>query len=119
MTVQGKKIVDLEILDASYGGEGFARLEDGRPIFVPFVLPGEQVQVAITVESKDFCRGELLAVLRPSPKRIQPRCPHFGSCGGCHYQHIRYDHQLVLKQKIVIDQFKRIGKFAQIPVKDI
>ena len=119
MTVQGKKIVDLEILDASYGGEGFGRLEDGRPIFVPFVLPGEQVQVAITVESKDFCRGELLAVLRPSPNRIQPRCPHFGSCGGCHYQHIRYDHQQVLKQKIVIDQFKRIGKFAQIPVRDI
>lgn len=119
MTVQGQKIVDLVMLDASYGGDAFGRLEDGRPVFVPFVFPGERVRVAIVVDHKDFCRGKLLEVLTPSPHRVQPRCPHFGSCGGCHYQHVPYDQQLALKQKIVQDQFKRIGKFTQVPVKEM
>ena len=58
-------------------------------------------------------------MLRESPKRINPRCPHFMECGGCHYQHLTYADQLALKQEIVTDQLKRIGKIENPPVKPI
>ena len=74
-----------------YGGETLARLPDGRAVFVPYALPGENIRIRL-IENKDrYARGEIIEVLNPSPLRITPRCPHFGECGGCHYQHISYE----------------------------
>ncbi len=106
--------VILETL--TYGGEALGRLEDGRPVFVPFGLPGERVEIRLTSEKRGYARGEILRVLEPSPQRIKARCRHFGQCGGCHYQHMPYGSQLKAKADILRDQLVRIGSIENPPV---
>lgn len=103
------KIIELTLDNAAYGGDTVGRLPDGRVVFVPFSIPGETVRIRIISDKKKFARAELLEVLVSSPHRVTPRCQHFGVCGGCHYQHIAYEQQLVIKRKILQDQLQRIG----------
>lgn len=100
----------------SYGGECFGRLADHRAVFVPFTIPGEQAQVRLVAQKKGYARAELVQILDPSPERITPRCSHYQRCGGCHYQHLPYAHQLQAKTDILIDQLTRIGKLKEPPV---
>ncbi len=100
----------------TYGGDTMGRLDDGRAVFVPFGLPGERVRVRLTEEKRNFARGELVEVLEESPQRIIPRCRHFGMCGGCHYQNLPYENQLLAKTEILCDQLVRIGKIENPPV---
>ena len=79
---------DILLEKLTYGGEAMGRLPDGRAVFVPFGLPGEAVRVRLTQDKQNFARGELLEVLTASAKRIDPKCKHFGKCGGCHYQNL-------------------------------
>jgi len=67
-----------------YGGEALARLPDGRAVFIPYALPDEELRIRLTEEKERYARGEIVEIIKPSPLRIQPRCPHFGECGGCH-----------------------------------
>lgn len=99
-----------------YGGSALGRLEDGRAVFVPLALPGELVRARAVEEKAGFVRAELEAVLEPSPLRIQPRCRHFGVCGGCHYQHLAYNDQLEFKRNILAEQLSRIGGIENPPV---
>ncbi len=92
-----------------YGGEGLAH-EGGETIFVPFVLPGEEVEIEIVERKKKLLRGRATQLLEASPRRIEPRCPHFGVCGGCDYQHISYDAQLEIKEQILRETLRRIGR---------
>ena len=87
------------------------RARDGKLVFVPFVLPGERVLARTLVEKASHRKASLVSVLEPSPERIEPRCPHYRVCGGCHYQHMKYEHQLAVKQQILRDQLIRIGRF--------
>ncbi len=107
---------DLQLETMAYGGDAMGRLDDGRAVFVPFGLAGERVRVRLTEEKKNFARAEILQVLESSRDRIQPRCKHFGECGGCHYQHLPYEKQLLVKTEILRDQLIRIGKFEDPPV---
>ena len=99
----------LSLTGMIYGGEAMGRLPDGRAVFVPFALPGEQVRLRLVEEKRGHARAELLDVLDPSPARILPRCAHFGACGGCHYQHMPYESQLAAKTQILREQLGRIG----------
>ena len=110
---------ELTLTTLTYGGDAMGRLDDGRAVFVPFGLPGERVRVKLTEEKKNFARGEIIEVLQPSKDRIQPRCKHFGTCGGCHYQNLPYEKQLIAKTEIIIDQLKRIGKIENPPVQQV
>lgn len=92
-----------------YGGEGLAR-ENGETIFVPLVLPGEEVEIEITERKKKLLRGRAARVLQASPQRIDPRCPHFGVCGGCDYQHTSYEAQIAAKEEILRETLRRIGR---------
>ncbi len=103
-----EQLVELQIADLAFGGEGVARLDD-FVVFVPFVAVGETVEAAITEVKKRFARAKLTRVLKPSPDRVQPVCPYFGECGGCQYQHLAYEAQLGIKHKQVRDLFERIG----------
>ncbi|MDK2980467.1 MAG: rRNA (uracil1939-C5)-methyltransferase [Chloroflexota bacterium] len=96
-----------------YEGSGFSRLPDGKAVFVPYVMPGEQVTIRVREDKKGFTLADLLSVERPHPQRIQPRCTHFGLCGGCHYQHIPYDLQLAYKKDILTEQLQRIGNIPE------
>src|SRR6266481_9395040 len=98
-----------------YGGEGLARTPagaDGRSmaVFVPFVLPGERVDVEIKQEKQGFARGSVTQLIEASPDRVEARCPYFRQCGGCHYQHIPYERQLEFKAGILRETLQRIAK---------
>jgi 23S rRNA (uracil1939-C5)-methyltransferase len=102
--------IDIKLEKLTYGGEAMGRLPDGRAVFVPFGLPGEDVRIRLVYEKNSFARAELLEVLTASPERISPKCKHFGKCGGCHYQNMTYEKQLRAKTEILRDQLQRIGK---------
>jgi len=110
--------LDTVTLDKfAYGGESFGRLEDKRAVFVPFSLPGERVKIQLVEEKKGYARGKLVEVVETSHDRIEPKCPHYTQCGGCHYQHISYGNQLSAKSEILKDQLRRIGKIENPPVR--
>jgi 23S rRNA (uracil1939-C5)-methyltransferase len=105
----------LNIEKLIYGGDGLARLpaDDhgrGKAVFVPFVLGGERIEAALIEEKSGFARAQAAAIADPSPHRVQPPCPHFSRCGGCHYQHASYDHQLEIKKEILRENLRRIAK---------
>lgn len=98
-----------------YGGDGLARLPSneqgpGKSVFIPFVLPGEQVEAAPTEQKPGFARARLEAVLEASADRISPGCPYFQRCGGCHYQHASYPTQLKIKADILKETLRRTAK---------
>jgi len=102
--------LELKIDDLAFGGEGVGRV-DGFVVFVPFVNSRETVLVEITEKKKAFARAKLIDVLEASSDRVEPRCEHFGACGGCQYQHIDYISQQRIKEIQVRDLFERIGGF--------
>jgi len=110
---------EIELMASAFGGECIGRLPDGKTVFVPFGIVGERVEIELLVDKSRFARGRIKRVLEASPKRITPRCPHFGECGGCHYQHLAYADQLELKGSIMADQLQRIGRFEKPPLSKI
>ncbi|MEQ2009036.1 MAG: class I SAM-dependent RNA methyltransferase [Limisphaerales bacterium] len=105
------QIITVTIHDLAFGGEGVGRLDE-LVVFVPFVIPGETVEAAVTEVKKKFARARLVRVLQASAERVETPCPYFGQCGGCQYQHIAYPAQLRLKHKQISDLFQRIGGFS-------
>ena len=110
--------VELTIEDIAFGGKGVGRAE-GKAIFVPFTIEGERVTARIVREKKSFAEAELVRLEESSPARVSPPCPYFGRCGGCVYQHMRYEHQLHWKEQQVAQALRRIGKFAEPPLQPI
>ena len=105
----------LSIEKLIYGGDGLARTApaaDGRSmaVFVPFVLPDEKIEAEVRQEKPGFARGNVTRMIEASPDRIEPRCPYFQQCGGCHYQHIPYERQLDFKSQILRETLQRIAK---------
>jgi 23S rRNA (uracil1939-C5)-methyltransferase len=98
----------LSIEKLVYGGDGLAHA-DGNTVFVPYVLPGEEVRAATKKRQKKLLRAELLEVTTPAKERSKPQCPHFQKCGGCHYQHISAEEQLRLKKEILRETLGRLG----------
>lgn len=113
------EIVEVRLDRLVYGGEALGRLPDQRAVFVPYALPGELVRARIVEDKRGHARAELVEILQPSPDRITPRCPHFGICGGCHYQNLPYAEQLKAKTGILADQLERIGGIKNPPVRPI
>jgi 23S rRNA (uracil1939-C5)-methyltransferase len=97
-----------------YGGDGLGRLE-GRVVLAPFALPGERIRAQTEREKPGLLHARTLEVLEPSTERVVPPCPVFGRCGGCHYQHARYEYQLQAKRDILADALRRVGKLESFP----
>lgn len=91
-------------------GKCIGHLEDGRVVFVPYAAPGDVADLLITKKKHSHAEGLIDRLITPSPDRIEPRCPHFGLCGGCKWQHLPYRMQLEAKEQQVYDQLSRIGK---------
>jgi len=106
MTDSNQVIFTVSMDRLVYGGDAMGRLPDGRAVFVPGCLPGEEVRVCMVEEKRGHVRGELLEVIRPSPQRIPPPHPR---AEGCHYQHIPYELQLSIKAEILGEQLRRIA----------
>ena len=90
----------------------------GWVVMVPFALPGERVRVRVFRNHKNYSDADLVAVLRPSPQRIAPRCPLFGVCGGCQYQNLRYSEQLAWKQRHVAELLRHMARL-EFPVNPV
>ena len=105
-----KQVIEVVRIEKMvFGGDGLARLKDGRAVFVPYSLPGERLKVRVTEAKKRFARAEILEILEPSKDRVNPKCAHFTVCGGCHYQHLSYGKQLATKEKVFREQLERIA----------
>ena len=99
----------IEILDAGSEGKAIARVGD-LVIFVPFVVPGDVVDIQLVRKKKSYLEGKAIRFHKYSEKRQDPFCEHFGICGGCRWQNMKYEEQLFYKQKQVKDAIQRIGK---------
>jgi len=111
--------VDVRINNLAYGGDALGRLADGRVVFVPYAIPGELARLRLVEEKPHHARAELVEVLEASPDRVEPRCQHFKTCGGCHYQHMNYPIQLKAKAAILREQLERIGSLKDIPAVEV
>ena len=109
--------IELAIDTVAFGGAGVGRYGK-MVVFIPFTADGDMVSVKITAVKKRFATAELQCIHSPSPFRITPRCAAYTRCGACSYQHITYEHQVVLKNGQVRDALKRIGRFHNIPMED-
>jgi 23S rRNA (uracil1939-C5)-methyltransferase len=102
----------LDIDKPVYGGDCLAHWNEaasksGKAIFVPFALPGETVSAHVVEDKRNHASAELDEVLTTSPHRVEPRCPYFGTCGGCHYQHADYPTQLAMKEQVLRETLSR------------
>jgi 23S rRNA (uracil1939-C5)-methyltransferase len=114
LLVEETEPFEVELVEAAFGGEALGHLPDGRVVFVPRSLPGETARVRLTEDRRDYARADLEALLATAAGRIEPPCPYYRQgCGGCSWQHAEYPLQLQLKQHIVIDQLRRIGRFPE------
>jgi 23S rRNA (uracil1939-C5)-methyltransferase len=98
----------LEVSGLSHDGRGVAR-RDGKTVFIAGALPGEQVRCRVTRARARFDEAQLLEVLRASPQRRAPPCPHFGHCGGCTLQHLSDGAQLAAHQQQLAGALERIA----------
>ncbi|NGF55656.1 23S rRNA (uracil(1939)-C(5))-methyltransferase RlmD [Parapedobacter sp. SGR-10] len=109
---------DIEIIDIAEEGKGVARYED-LVLFIEKAIPGDTVEVELQRKKKNFAEGRVVSIQTPSPYRIEAFCPHFGTCGGCKWQHMAYDAQLKFKQQSVDNALTRIGKVDTSAMEDI
>ncbi len=99
----------VEVIDAGAKGKSVGKAPDGRIIFLSNAVPGDVVDVMTTKKRKAYFEGVATNFHTLSEKRTDPKCEHFGVCGGCKWQHMGYEHQLHFKQKEVENNLKRIG----------
>jgi 23S rRNA (uracil1939-C5)-methyltransferase len=100
---------EVEITDLSHDGRGVARIE-GKTVFIAGALPGERALVRVSGRHRNHDEARVETLLVRSPERIEPRCPHFGICGGCALQHLPPAAQIAAKQRVLAENFERIGK---------
>ena len=91
-----------------YGGAFLARVE-GKALFVPLTLPGEEARVRIVEDKSGYANAEAEEIIAAAPERLKPACQHFGICGGCNYQHADYGAQLAFKKDILRETLERGG----------
>ncbi len=99
---------NIEVLDTGSTGKAIARI-DNQVVFIPFVVPGDIIDVQITKRKKSYMEGKAIKINKKSSKRTEPVCEHFGLCGGCKWQNMEYKHQIFYKQKQVEDAFYKIA----------
>jgi len=108
---QEKQLIELKIESIAFEGGGVAKSE-GKVYFIKGAVPGDKVIARINKKKKSYSFGEIDSLLEESPDRIAPMCQHFGLCGGCSWQQLKYHKQLFWKRQHVIDSFSRIGKIS-------
>ncbi len=112
------RLVEIEIKDLAFDGKAVGHL-DGKVVFLNAGLPGERVEARILKQKKRFNTAKVIRILTPSPERSEPRCQHFGVCGGCAWQDLAYERQLEHKQRQVVGCLEHLGGFENPPVEPI
>ena len=116
-----EELIQIEVRAIATGGDSVGQVvsqdsgaEDllGITAFIPYAVPGELIEAAVTQRKERFLRAELRSVLRAAEERVEPRCEYFGRCGGCDFQHIGYQRQLAEKQDMIISAM-RAAQFGE------
>jgi len=110
---KNQKKLDVTIEKPIFGGEFLGRLSGNKPVFVPFVLPGERATINIVQEKKNYARASLLSIQDTHVNRIDPPCKYFSICGGCQYQYMEYSEQIKIKEQVLIEQLSRLPGFQE------
>ena len=110
--------IELELTDMASEGEARGRYNK-KVFFVPYGVAGDLVRARPIEESRRYTQAEIVEIVSPSPHRVEARCPHFGVCGGCQWQHIDYPAQLEFKRNTVIEQLRRRGGQSDPPVEAV
>lgn len=105
---------DVTIEAVAAEGKAISHSPEGLVVFVPFAVPGDVVDIRVTKKRNNYMEGFITEIKKPSERRLEPFCKHFGTCGGCKWQPLTYDMQLAAKQQQVYDQLVRIGHL-QVP----
>ncbi len=108
----------IEITAVAAEGNALARVDD-YVVFVPYGAPGDVADIKLDRRKHSYAEGHIERIVKPSPLRQEPLCSHFGTCGGCRWQHLPYDYQLKSKQQQVCDALERIAKVELPPVSPI
>ncbi|MBT7850009.1 MAG: 23S rRNA (uracil(1939)-C(5))-methyltransferase RlmD [Formosa sp.] len=106
---KNKVFSNLEVIDAGAKGKTIAKAPDGKVVFLPNAVPGDIVDVQTFKQRTGYYEGKATVFHKLSDKRSEPACEHFGTCGGCKWQHMDYSHQLFYKEKEVVNNLTRIG----------
>ena len=114
MIIKPGKELNVTIDDVAFGGKGVTRI-DGLVCFIAGTIPGEEVKIRIKAVKKRYLEADLVEVLKASDDRVEPECKHYGTCGGCQYQHINYERQVELKKLQLQQVLGRIGGLENIP----
>ncbi len=99
----------VEITAVAAEGNAIARVND-MVVFVPYGAPGDVADIKVDRKKRSYAEGHIERMLKPSPIRCEPKCSHFGTCGGCRWQHLPYSYQLESKRRQVTDALERIAK---------
>ncbi|CAN5555659.1 23S rRNA (uracil(1939)-C(5))-methyltransferase RlmD [soil metagenome] len=106
-------------IEISTEGKGIAKTDEGFVIFVEGLLPGDNGIAKIHKKKSNYAEAKLIKLEVASPYRVDPLCPYFGTCGGCKRQDLQYEKQLEFKKDVVMNAFKRIGKFGELEIPQV
>ena len=112
MRKKNKNIVleNIKLVSAGAKGVAVGKTEEGKTVLVSGAVPGDVVNVRVKKSKSKYAEGEALEIVEKSPFRVEPKCIHFGVCGGCKWQNMQYSQQLAFKQNEVKNHLQRIGK---------
>ena len=108
---------EVEITDVAFGGRGLAHL-DGMAVFVDQAVPGDRVIIHIFRKKKNYAEARMIDLIQSSPFRIIAPCEYSGFCGGCKWQFVKYEQQLIYKRQHVLDSLEHIGSIRDVMVHD-
>jgi 23S rRNA (uracil1939-C5)-methyltransferase len=117
VNIKKKDIVELEISDLAYGGKSVAKL-DGFVVLLKGGIPGDIVKAEIVKKKSNFAEAKILEIIKESDLRTKPVCSHFGLCGGCSWQDLKYEEQLKFKTKQVKECLEHLGGFSDFPIQE-
>ena len=112
MNIKKGTDLTLKIESLAFGGQGVARA-NGYVIFVDQALPGQQVIARVFRKKRGYAEARILKILVESAEAVEPKCPHFGECGGCRFQNLDYEAQLKFKRRQVQDSLEHIASFTK------
>ena len=103
-----QNILTAHVAKLSHDGRGIAHI-NGKTTFIDGALPDEEVSFSYTSRKSKYDEARIIEIVKPSPMRTEPRCKHYGVCGGCGMQHIQADAQIALKQQTMLEQLAHFG----------
>jgi 23S rRNA (uracil1939-C5)-methyltransferase len=118
MALRKGDLIELRIDKMAYGGQGVAR-SNGLVLFVKGAIPGDRVKAQVVKKKRDYAEAKLTELLEPSSDRVEAPCPYHGYCGGCQWQHVRYERQLEYKREHIREAAAHIGSLGDVPVHDV